>query len=269
MQMPLFNFLKRSGPTFPEKLLQLDYLIFSSHKSGTQTLVHSLNSSGLKSRHCHLLENIEIEKGQFKSFVRAYNKLNSKKLNIISVFRNPLERHISSFFQWYGTRPLQRKELQHESETMIFIKSVPELQRQFIDELQNDELHGKEESIEVLCGELNINPRKLPFDPDKKMGVYESKKIRIYLLRFDLLFNDFEETISQITGRTINQVNQNMGIEKWYADKYLEFKKTLHVPDDIMRHVFEKRRKLINVFYPGEFDKLVLNAIEKYAVSAK
>lgn len=263
---PLFNFLKKPIPTYPDNLLQLDYLVFSSHKSGTQTLVHSLISAGFKSRHCHLLENLEIENGQFKSFVKAYHKLNGKKLNIISTFRNPIDRHISSFFQWYGTRPLQRKELQHESETIIFQKSIPELQHQFIDELQNDEHHGKEESIEVFCSELNINPRKLSFDPGKKMGVYENKRFRIYLLRFDLLFGDFEQIFSEITGRKIQQVNQNIGNDKWYADKYLEFKQSLILPEKIIETIFESKKTLIDIFYPGKFDDLVSSAMEKYSV---
>ena len=262
----LLHIERKQDLTFPEELMKLDYLVFSSHKSGTQTMMHSLVCAGYKCRHCHLLENIDLKEGQFKSYINAYYQQNQKKLDVISVFRNPVERHISSFFQWYGSRPLIKREVHHVSETVIFQKSIHELQEQFINELKSNTLIGREESIFSICDELKINPQKLTFDGSKKIGVYEKKKIRLYLMRFDILFNDFEQILSKITDKPVGQVNKNMGSEKWYADKYLEFKKTLIIPEDIIYGVYKRRKILIDIFYPGKFDDLVHSAKEKYGI---
>ncbi len=103
------------------KLLKLDYLIFSSHKTGTQTLTRTLISNGLKCKHCHNLKQIGLQEGLFQSYLERYQKQNNKKLKVITVFRDPIERHISSFFHFYGTRPLRLKELKNESETILMI----------------------------------------------------------------------------------------------------------------------------------------------------
>ncbi|MFP4470134.1 MAG: hypothetical protein ACLFPE_05600 [Bacteroidales bacterium] len=244
--------------------MQLDCLVFSSHKSGTQTLVHSLAASGINSRHCHVPENAGLKNGNFETYVKAYYRHNRKKLTIISVFRDPLERHISSFFQWNGTRPLERKEVGDKTETLIFRRNTGELQHQFIAELKNRSFPGREESIEIICDELKIDTGKLVFEIKKKSGLYETKKFRLFLLRFDLLFDDFEQILSTITGKTIRQINQNMGTEKWYAEKYLDFKQTLILPEQIIKDIYEERKSLIEVFYTGKFDELLVLAKTKY-----
>ena len=82
-----------------EKLLGIECLIFSSHKTATQTITYSLNQSGTPSLHAHILENIGMVEGQFNEFIKRYRASKSRRIKIISVFRDPLERLISSFFE--------------------------------------------------------------------------------------------------------------------------------------------------------------------------
>jgi hypothetical protein len=266
MRKFMFQHIFKTKMRFPDELLNLDYLVFSSHKSGTQTIVHSLVKAGFKSRHCHLPENIGLANGQFKSFVNSYYPKNHIKLSIISVFRDPLERHISSFFQWYGTRPLLRNEAQQPEETIIFQKSLSDLQKQFIHELETHTLNGREDSLDILCKELHLKTHRLKFDTNQKTGIVEGRKFRIYLLRFDLLFGDFNGILENITGKPIQLINQNISAEKWYAEKYRVFKKTLLLPDDIIEKVYHQKQVLMDVFYPGEYRLVVRKAKEKYGV---
>ena len=41
-------------------LLDLDFLVFSSHKTGTQTIRNSLRASGYRAVHCHQASHLEL-----------------------------------------------------------------------------------------------------------------------------------------------------------------------------------------------------------------
>jgi hypothetical protein len=65
---------------FEQKHYQLDYFVFSAHKTGTQTMKHRLTTNGIPTIHCHRLQNhsVKIEPGLFAEFL-ASNYLISKK----------------------------------------------------------------------------------------------------------------------------------------------------------------------------------------------
>ena len=77
--------------SIPEQLFQIDFLVFSSHKTATQTLVRSLANSSVAVRHCHTLYNIDLEPGTFHTFLQSYREKRRRKLTIGSVFRDPLD----------------------------------------------------------------------------------------------------------------------------------------------------------------------------------
>jgi hypothetical protein len=141
--------------SFNKNLLELDYLVYSSHKSATQSLTKTLNANGFKSVHCHLLRDIGLNNHSFLEYLDNYLEKNQKKLNIISIFREPIERHISSFFQYYGTRPLVCKEVESMEETIIFQSSLEELQNMFITEIKEKSLKGIRESLFEMADILN------------------------------------------------------------------------------------------------------------------
>ncbi len=43
-----------------------------------------------------------------------------------------MERHVSSFFQWHGSKPLRLKEVENEFETIIFRYTIEKLQEKFM-----------------------------------------------------------------------------------------------------------------------------------------
>ena len=140
---------------FANELLNLDYLVYSSHKSGTQTLVHTLKRSGFRCKHCHYLPNIDLKSGDFTGYLESYFQRNKKKLDVITVFREPMERHISSFFQGYGSRPLRLKEVENELETIIYKYTINQLQEKYIKELRSQSLIGFTESMHDMAGRLH------------------------------------------------------------------------------------------------------------------
>ncbi len=250
---------------FSKRLLNIEYLIFSSHKTGTQTLRNTLNSNGLSAIHCHRPIHIGIESGDFEAYVEKYNRCNSQKLNIISVFREPIERHISSFFQGYGTKPLNRKEVESELETIIYQYSIQELQALFISELRHNRLIGLPESIEEICRELALDVKTFTYSNTKRFGLYETDTIRLFLFRFDRLFDNPNEVLSYALHKKITTKSANQSESKWYRDIYKEFKQTLLLPKDMIVDIYEKKRDLIDLFYPNKYDYLLEKTLAKYS----
>jgi hypothetical protein len=83
----------------------LHNLIFSSHKTGTQTLLNMFATNKIYSSHCHKLKDLDNHHNLPILFINKlinYKKINNKKLKIITIIRNPIDRLISSFFQTYN-----------------------------------------------------------------------------------------------------------------------------------------------------------------------
>lgn len=246
------------------ELLDLDYLVFSSHKSGTQTMQATLNGSGFNCRHCHFLHNFDLKSGDFSQYLKTFLKYNHKKLNVVTVFRDPMERHISSFFQYYGTRPLKRKEVENETETIIYQYTIKQLQEKFISELRDKSLHGFTDSLHTILQELSISANDLIYDQERSFGFYETEIIRLFFFRFDILFSNFEYLVSQMAQTNIAQKNTNISQSKWYFQVYSEFKESLVVPKDIIMEVYNLKHDLISLFYNGNYERVLSQAYTKY-----
>jgi hypothetical protein len=132
----------------------------------TQTIAHTLRRNGYKCTHCHTVTNetVNLRPGTFGKFAELYHLHNARKLNIVAVFREPIERHISSFFQRHGTDVLRLGVRQDITDTLIHNSSTEELQKMFRNELDGGTLTGKGESIYELCSELNLKTGNLEYD---------------------------------------------------------------------------------------------------------
>lgn len=245
-------------------LSNLDFFVYSSHKSGTQTLVSSLNAIGAKSRHIHTLSNINLPEGSLPFILDNYLSKNNKKLNVITVFRNPFERHISSFFQWYGTRPLRLRQVKDIKETLIFKSSIDKLQEIFLSEVKDQSLAGFDDSLHEIFKELEICADDLKYSKYKKYGIYETENIKIYFFRHDVFFNEFEILLSEICGLKIVQKNTNMSGDKYYKEIYAEFKKSLSVPNEIISRVYDSKADLMRLFYEADTELIISECRTKY-----
>ena len=66
---PVFRFRNK----YNEELLGIDYLVYSSHKTATQTVVNTLRNNGFKSIHCHSItvETTQLKLHTFKKFLKS------------------------------------------------------------------------------------------------------------------------------------------------------------------------------------------------------
>ncbi len=249
---------------FKNKLLSLDYLVFSSHKSATRSTRLSLSFNKFTCGHCHSLSNIDIKEGNFQKYLEKYFMINKKKLKVITIFREPIERHISSFFQGYGTRPLRLKEVRSEFETIIHTYSIKQLQKKFILELNDKSLIGYRESMNEISRELNIKPKELVYNPNKQFGLYETDIIELYFFRFDTFTANFSLLLTEITGTEIMEKKGNISKTKWYKEIYSEFKASLVIPNHIISEVYNHKSDLISLFYPDSIELLLNQILTRY-----
>ena len=242
-------------------LLDLDFLVFSSHKTGTQTIRNSLRASGYRAVHCHQVNQLGLGDGDLKGYLDAYFTRHSKPLDVITLFREPIDRHISSFFQGYGSRPLNEKEVADKTETLIYKLTVDKLREQFIAELEDRSLIGFSESIHEIAAELRLNFREAMTTPERGIRVMQAPKVRVFLSRFEQFFQNLRASLKRVAGNEITVENSNQANAKWYREKYRDFRRGLKLPHAVIEGTYLQKRDLIELFYEEPFDAVLHRAI--------
>jgi len=203
--------------------------------------------------------------GDLSEFLDKYLEQNKRKLTIISTFREPLDRLISSFFQWHGVGAVRTGEVENESKTIIYNMTVEQLQKTFVDEYCENTEIGTHESIELICEESGLGLDELEFDEDINYGLFEAKNFKLILFRFDTLVQHFSYLLTTVTDCEIEIHERNMSHSKWYKEICSEFKETLSIPPEAISRIYNPRKSLINIFYRCGFNSLVSRSLEKYS----
>ena len=262
--------LNRRRPYGPTGLdVDLDYLVYSSHKSGTQTVTATLRRSGYRAVHLHRLSGrgMTAGTGAFESYLDDYCESRRGKLAVISTFRPPMERHISSFFQRHGVGVVREGLTASNEETIIARCSVGELQRMFIEQVATQSLPGYHESLHELCDEIAVTTGDLSFDLERGVGSFETDRIKLTLFRFDQLFGSFPDLLDSAMGRKFSAQLANMNEKQWYKPIQDEFKASLKIPTDVIEGLHATKRDLIELFYPGQYEDIVAAAISRYGTT--
>jgi len=196
-------------------VLNIDILVLCSGKSGSSTLYESFVRSGFKCIKVHSQEDYKKQFEEDSLFETIDNSSKKKKLFIIDVYRNPIERKISSFFEHID-------------------KYVPNWRNISIIELikifNNDFLFKLEEyqSLDPILNHYKIiNKKKFDF---KKKYLKIEKNNKIFI---KLLYNNIDEwniILSKLLNKEINIVNFNLSVHKPYYHTYENFKKIYLIP---------------------------------------
>ena len=222
-------------------VMNSDILVFSSHKTATQSVKKTLNDNGIACVHGHHFNHIGMTREDMLPTLRAYRTRHGTPLTIISVYREPLERHMSSFFQTYGWRPIKNRDVSSAEETIIYKYSIADLQARFLEEIRTDKLSGQNESLVGLSNCLEVPLDRLKFDPALKIGVNEFEDARVFIFRFDQLISDFSAVLASAIGHDLAVSRTNVSDEKWYNQKYKEFRSTISFPKEIVEKVYRPR----------------------------
>tara|TARA_B100000674_G_scaffold495196_1_gene521910 strand:+ start:167 stop:829 length:663 start_codon:yes stop_codon:yes gene_type:complete len=188
-----------------------------------------------------------------------------KKLQIISVFREPIERHISSFFQYYGTKALRSGAAKDISDTILMRLSTKELHNKFIDELLNQSLAGFREAITTLQFHTSIDLEEQTLKPEENSLSIECELALLHIFRFDKLFSNYRNSLETLARTNISETTNNTASSKWYNEIYREFKSTLRIPKDTVIKTYEPKRQIINTLYHEGFNSLLEKAVYSYS----
>jgi hypothetical protein len=211
----------------------LDFLVYSSHKTATQSLLAILHKNNYKAIHCHILNDLNSfcinppTKETFIQYLINYKNINSKKLKIITCLRNPINRLLSSFFQSFHNDQINCKNITREN-TTVSIKTEDELCIMYEEMIKKINLPGKIESLDELSSILDINI----------LEKLENKKDYYYLENdlFELYVLDFNCVIDKNVLNYLNKIleldlkilaSDNLSEKKIYYNKYKNIKKKL------------------------------------------
>jgi len=261
-----------------DDFLKLDYLVFSSHKTMTQSIKSTLNRSGLNCVHAHTLGNIELDDDKFRSFCLDYWHKNNRKLQIISVFRDPLERMTSSFFQSLSVEKFGRTTRGEEVSLrglpvdQVMAQSV--LLREDFDGIQqrfwyySAVIDGFGESLEEFIRIFGVQHSQILFNPSFAFSKSEFEHVDLHVARFDMLKGAFLPSLEHLTGNKLTASLRNISSEKWYSRKYDEFRTRVRVPGVFLTNMYESRKLLCGIFY-DDYTALLKERLSEYGLRAK
>ncbi len=236
----------------------------------TQSLKETLNYNGFSCVHAHQPKHIDLTNKQLRELSEEYYKINNKKLKLISVYRDPMDRLISSFFQslsvekWGRTEYGIDEKLVNFNESILFSEDFDSIMERFW--YYCAVKTGVIESLDLICDIYDIQQNEICFLEEKIFTKNEFPNIDLFVSRFDILKYNFSEGVSAITGRPVVEKIHNAAPQKWYFKKNEEFRNNVQLPNVFIRNIYNSRRALSEIFYPGLFDDILNKTCERYGL---
>lgn len=244
----------------------IEYLVLSSHKTATQTVRRSLERSGRTVLHLHTLKQpgCPIAPGTLDRFA-AQAGPGGQRLQIISVFREPVARLASSMFQWLGVGAIRTGEVASRQETLVHSLTLEQLRDYFIDEYVGS--WGADEAIPEIAEELGIGVESLDFDAGRGLGTFRAAHCDVHLLRFDQFVRQPAAALTAIAGAEVSARATNQASETWYAEKYRQFVQELVLPRPLVERIYDERRVLVDLFHPEGYKAALAGALSRFSAS--
>jgi len=230
-------------------------ILYQMGKVGSSSLKATLEHYEFKSLHIHryYFRNNERPTNLKRLIVKARHntKLNSllksKKVKVITLYRDPLPRNISSFFQnldVYFTKK-EMKNLNYEK-----------LKQKFNTSFRFHNTPNNWFDIE-LKRKLDIDVFEFPFDKEKGYSIIKKGNIELLVCTTSKI-NTLEKEFAQFLELDeFKLINKNVGNNKWYRDLYKEFKDKYKPSEEILSKLYES--KTINHFYLASIIKTMRN----------
>lgn len=244
-----------------DNIYDLQYLIFSSHKTSNNTLNETFLRNEIKSHFIHTLEHLELyyniknNRDDFKYMLYEYVNIHKKKLNIITIIRNPYDRLLSSFFQYYHDNCVEFLNVDPNL-TTIMKSSYNELYtiyKEYIDiyttHFNKETWIHNHESLYELSEIFNEDIISNLVNKDNYY-YYENEYMNLYVLDFNKIHDiKYINTIFSLHMNTI--YSSNLTSEKIFYTIYLGFKKFLKENDseNISEKIKEKYKDNTQFFY--------------------
>lgn len=213
-----------------KKANQSPVLIFTMAKVGSLSVYHSLKKAGVSPIfHIHTLNEEEIKAGDTRCFengvypnsrspVFILNKAlqqSTTKIKIISLFRNPIERNISAFFDAFqvhmGVAP------EH------YAGDLETLEKAFLEKLNhNYAIHWYDTHFMDGTG---LDVYQTPFDTQKQYSILSNDRVEVLLMDSRLEDAKKEALVKDFcTLSNFHLQNVNVTAQAKHAQLYADFK---------------------------------------------
>lgn len=220
-------------------------IVYQMGKVGSSTLKNSLEENNIPALHIHryFFKNTErpntlkLLPHKLKNRVIFNRFLKGDKVKIITFYRDPLSRNISSFFQnldvYFKTSEFENldyKILEERFNKAINLHDTPN--NWFDLEFKN---------------KLNIDVFKHPFNKQKGYTLISKGNIEVFLCVTNKI-NHLETELGdflELDNFKLN--NSNIGDKKWYKDLYIEFKERYKPTTKMLDTLYDSNT--INHFY--------------------
>lgn len=199
--------------------MNTDIFVYCGAKCASSTLDTTFRTNGYKTFHVH---NNVFFINNFRNIVDEFNcttikdlivKQNKDKVYIFDIYRNPIERLISSLFQNLNLI-LGENFLNGDINLLIYY---------LFKNYKFEEYHPLDDEYPIL--------RNIPFD-DKYVKLIKGK-FNYYKFRFKDL-NKWSEYLSEIFEKEIEIVNENLSENKDYYDLLKKFKSQFKISRDML-----------------------------------
>lgn len=227
-----------------------DIIVFCGGKCGSSTIANTFIRDGLKVLHCHsnedylTNENI-VNETKIKDIKKLIISQTKSKVFIIDSYRDPIERLISSFFQNISY---------HIGDNYNMYDLIVLYHFIFNNRLIED-YHPLDEFFPELFFISDFNGKYIKID---------NGNLTFIKLRFKDI-NLWNEYLSEIIGRDVHIVDDNLSINKSYYEFYEKFKREIVIPRTMLHWAInskyfckynspEERLKYYNKWLPRTID---------------
>lgn len=197
----------------------IEVFVICGGKSGSSTLEKTFANNGYATIRAHGYEEFKLRNVCSLSLYELieHNIKYNLPTIIIDSYRTPIERKISSFFHHIDSYCPNYTNIKIEEIINIFNEKY----LKFLEEYH---------SLNILFTHLNIE-QFITFDNEKKYNIKELNNVKFIKIRFKDI-KEWNIILSNITGKNINIVNDNMTNNKKYYNVYREFKNNYKVNED-------------------------------------
>jgi hypothetical protein len=169
-----------------------------------------------------------------------------KQLLMVSCYREPISRHLSSFFQ-------HMEEMLNMNIESILKLDASEICQLFIEHLEKNFFEANHPFSDHFKHNLNdINIFSKEFNKTKGFQIYETEKLRLIFLRFDKI-SHWESIIRENTQyKNFRLFENNLTSQKTTAELYKKVCNQIVIPKKLLDNLFELENDNLEYFYTTE-----------------
>ena len=205
-----------------------EFSVFHTHWCNERNLAHRAGIVDESRR----ISNRYGDRDHFGQCFHEQTRALDRPIRVVSMFRDPVARNISSYFQHLD-------EIWGVRRAHLAIPTA-ELIRGFFEVFEHDEpLDWFDTEIRDIHG---IDVFDHPFDPEVRHTTIESDRCSLLLMRVDLPDAAKQSALSEFLEKPVPEIPRaNTAADKSYSDAYRAFKESLEVPESYLDRLYDSR----------------------------